>query len=79
MPASTLDLVGVATYQLFLRSTLEKIGAHPDLHHIGDFKTASNSFTESGYTPAHRAMDEWLNRDLYEQIVAWHRRRPKEK
>ena len=69
MPASTLDLVGVATYQLFLRGTLDKIGAHPDLHHIGDFKTASNSFTETGYTPAHRQMDEWLNRDLYEQIV----------
>ena len=69
MPASTLDLAGVATYQLFLRGTLDKIGAHPDLHHIGDFKTASNSFTETGYTPAHRQMDEWLNRDLYEQIV----------
>ena len=70
MPASTLDLAGVATYQLFLRGTLDKIGAHPDLHHIGDFKTASNSFTEKGYTPAHRQMDEWLNRDLYEQIVS---------
>ena len=31
MPASTLDLAGVATYQLFLRGTLDKIGAHPDL------------------------------------------------
>jgi protease-4 len=70
MPASSLDLTGVATYQLFLRGALEKIGARPDLHHVGDFKTASNSFTETGYTPAHREMDEWLNRDLYEQIVS---------
>jgi protease-4 len=69
MPATTLDLSGVATYQLFLRGTLDKIGAYPDIHHVGEFKAAPNSYTETGYTPAHRAMDEWLNRDLYEQIV----------
>jgi protease-4 len=70
MPASTLDLSGVANYQLFLRGTLDKIGAHPDIHHVGDFKTASNQYTETGYTPQHREMDEWLNRELYEQIVS---------
>jgi protease-4 len=69
MPASTLDLTGVATYQLFLRGTFDKIGVTPDIHHVGDFKTASNQYTEKGYTPSHRAMDEWLNRELYEQIV----------
>src|SRR5205809_3604927 len=69
MPSSPLDLNGVATYELFLRGTLDKIGAYPDLHHIGDYKTAVNTFTEKGYTPAHKAMDEALNRDLYEQIV----------
>jgi protease-4 len=69
MPASTLDLTGVATYQVFLKGTFDKIGVTPDIHHVGDFKTASNQYTEKGYTPSHRAMDEWLNRDLYEQIV----------
>jgi protease-4 len=69
MPATTLDLTGVATYQLFLRGTFDKIGVTPDIHHVGDFKTASNQYTEKGYTPSHRAMDEWLNRELYEQIV----------
>jgi len=69
MPSSPLDLVGVATYELFLRGTLDKIGATPDLHHIGNYKTAVNTFTQKGYTPAHKEMDESLNRDLYEQIV----------
>jgi len=69
MPASPLNLTGVATYELFLRGTLDKIGAYPDLHHIGDYKTAVNTFTEKGYTPAHKEMDQSLNRDLYEQIV----------
>src|SRR5262249_5517639 len=69
MPSSPLDLTGVATYELFLRGTLDKIGAYPDLHHIGEYKTAVNTFTEKGYTPAHKEMDEALTRDLYEQIV----------
>ncbi len=69
MPSAPLDLTGVATYELFLRGTLDKIGAYPDLHHIGDYKTAVNTFTEKGYTAAHKEMDQSLNRDLYEQIV----------
>ena len=69
MPSSSLDLTGVATYALFLRGTLDKVGAYPDLHHIGDYKTASNTFTEKAYTAAHREMDLSLNRDLYEQII----------
>jgi protease IV len=69
MPSAPLDLTGVATYELFLRGTLDKIGAYPDLHHIGQYKTASNTFTEKGYTRAHKEMDESLTQDLYEQIV----------
>jgi protease IV len=69
MPSAALDLTGVATYELFLRGTLDKIGAYPDLHHIGQYKTAVNTFTEKTYTAAHKEMDESLNRDLYEQIV----------
>jgi protease-4 len=69
MPSASLDLIGVATYELFLRGTLDKFGAYPDLHHIGDYKTATNTFTEKGYTPAHKEMDAALNRDLYDQIV----------
>jgi protease IV len=69
MPSSPLDLTGVATYELFLRGTLDKIGAYPDLHHVGQYKTAVNTFTEKGYTPAHKEMDEALTRDLYDQLV----------
>jgi len=69
MPSAALDLTGVATYELFLRGTLDKIGAIPDLHRIGDYKTAVNTFKEKGYTPAHKEMDASMNRDLYEQIV----------
>jgi protease-4 len=69
MPATALDLVGVATYELFLRGVFDKIGVYPDLHRIGQYKTAVNQFKEKGYTKAHKEMDESMNRDLYEQIV----------
>jgi protease-4 len=69
LPSSPLDLRGLATYEVFLRGTLDKVGAYPDMHHIGDYKTAVNQLTEKGYTRAHKEMDESLNRDLYEQLV----------
>jgi protease-4 len=69
MPTASLDLTGIASYELFLRGTLDKIGAFPDALHIGDYKTAANTMTEHSFTPAHREMAESLNRDLYEQLV----------
>lgn len=68
-PSSPLDLNGVASYELFFRGLLDKIGAYPDLLHIGDYKTAANTFTETGFTPAHREMAESMTGDLYDQII----------
>ena len=69
MPAASLDLTGMASYELFLRGTLDKIGAYPDALHIGEYKTAANALTERTYTPAHREMAVSLNSDLYDQLV----------
>jgi protease IV len=69
MPGSPLDLSGLSTYELFLRGTLEKIGAYPDLMQIGEYKTAANTLTERRFTPAHREMAESLNSDLYDQLI----------
>ncbi|MGH9331113.1 MAG: S49 family peptidase, partial [Vicinamibacterales bacterium] len=69
MPASSLDLSGVAWYEIFLRGTLDKIGAYPDFLHIGDYKTAANTFTERTFTRAHREMAESLTEDTYAQLV----------
>ena len=69
MPAGQLDLTGVATYELFFRGALDKLGVQPDLLHIGDYKTAANTFTEKSFTKAHREMSESLNRDWYDELV----------
>jgi protease IV len=70
LPTATLDLTGMASYELFLRGTLDKIGAYPDTLHIGQYKSAANTFTEHTFTPAHREMAESLNSDLYAQLVS---------
>ena len=70
MPTASLDLTGIASYELFLRGTLDKVGVVPDSLHVGDYKTASNTFTEHTFTPAHREMAQSLNTDLYEQLIA---------
>ena len=69
LPTSSLDLTGVASYEIFLRGALDKVGAYPDFLGIGDYKTAVNQLTERSFTPAHREMAESLNRDIYDQLV----------
>jgi protease-4 len=69
LPTSPLDLTGVASYEIFLRGALDKIGAYPDYLKIGQYKTAPNQLTEKQMTPAHRQMSEALNHDMYEQLV----------
>jgi protease-4 len=69
MPSAPLDLNGLATYEVFLRGTLDKIGLYPDFLHIGDYKTAYNAFTEKGFTKAHREVTESMTKDLYDQLV----------
>lgn len=69
MPAGQLDLTGLATYELFFRGTLDKLGVRADLLHIGDYKSASNTFTEKTFTRAHLEMSQSLNRDWYDEMV----------
>jgi protease-4 len=69
LPTSPLDLTGVASYEIFLRGALDRLGIYPDVVHIGEFKTAPNQLTEKRMPPAHREMSESLNRSTYDQLV----------
>ncbi len=69
LPSASLDLTGVATYEIFLRGTFDWIGTYPDFLHVGDYKTAVNTYLEKSYTPAHREMSESLNRSQYDHLV----------
>jgi protease IV len=69
VPTGSLDVTGIATYELFLKGTLDKFGAQADFEKIGDYKTAPNQLTQTTFTPQHREMTESLTRDMYEQLV----------
>lgn len=69
VPGGSLDLTGVASYELFFRGTLDKFGIVPDLLHIGEYKTYANTFTQKSMTPAHREMNSSLNRETYNELV----------
>ena len=69
LPSATLDLTGIATYEVFLRGTFDWIGTYPDFMHVGDYKSAVNTYMEKSFTPAHREMADALNRSQYEQLV----------
>ncbi len=69
MPAGQLDLTGLASYELFFRGALDKMGVFPDMLHIGDYKTAANTFTAKTFTPAHREMTTAMNKDWYDELV----------
>lgn len=69
LPSASLDLTGVASYEVFLRGTFDWIGTYPDFLHVGDYKTAVNTYLEKTFTPAHREMSASLNRSQYDQLV----------
>ena len=54
LPSASLDLTGVASYEVFLRGTFDWIGTYPDFLHVGDYKTAVNTYLEKTFTPAHQ-------------------------
>ena len=69
-PSSSLDLIGVSTYELFLRDGLDKVGIEADVLTTGDYKTAFNTYTESTFSPAHREMSAALNQEFFDQLVS---------
>ena len=69
LPTSSLDITGIASYEVFLRGAFDKVGAYPDFVQIGAYKTAVNQLTQKTFTPEHREMTESLNEDMYQQLV----------
>jgi protease-4 len=68
-PSGTVGLIGFATNALFLRDALGKVGIEAQFVARGEYKSAVNTLTESGYTHAHREADTRLIESLHAQ--AW--------
>jgi protease-4 len=69
LPRSMLYLRGMMASTTFYRGALDKLGIYPDLYHIGDYKNATNVFTDKGFTPAHREATQVLLADWYGEFL----------
>jgi protease-4 len=69
LPKSELQLRGLMASTTFMRGTLDKLGIYPDYLHIGDYKNATNVFTEKKFTPAHREATQALVDDWYHEFL----------
>ena len=66
----SLSISGIGAEALFLKNTLSKLGIQAEFFHIGDYKTASNTFNEDHMTPAHRESMQALIDDLYQAVIS---------
>jgi protease IV len=69
LPRSMLYLRGMMASTTFYRGALDKLGIYPDLYHIGDYKNATNVFTDKGFTPPHREATQALLADWYGEFL----------
>jgi protease-4 len=69
LPKSEFHLHGMMASTTFLRGTFDKLGIYPDFLHIGDYKNATNVYTEKKFTAAHREATKVLVDDWYGQFV----------
>ena len=68
-PMGSVGLTGLYADVAFFRGALDLLGIVPQFDHREQFKTAINSLTETGMTPAHREEVEGLIASLGDQIV----------
>ncbi len=69
-PSGDVGLTGVGLSEPFFKGALDKVGVRPSFVKRHEYKTAPNSFTESGYTPEHEEASKRLVTSIGEQVVA---------
>jgi len=68
-PSGDIGLNGVAGKTMFLRGTFDKLELEVRMDHRHEYKNAMNTYTERGYTPAHREALGAVLASLHSQLV----------
>ncbi len=68
-PSGDVGVTGLLAETPFVRGTLDKLGVVPRFGARGEYKTAVNTFTERGFTAAHREAATRLIDSQFGQIV----------
>ncbi|MCP5055763.1 MAG: hypothetical protein GY937_03445 [bacterium] len=68
-PSGSVHLLGFRFEGFFLRDLLQRLGVRADVMRVGDFKSAGEILTRSGYSEEARAQLETLADDLFDTLV----------
>jgi len=68
-PQSTLWLTGFYAESPYVKGLLDKIGVGADFMHMGDYKSAAETFTRTGPSEPAEANLNWLYDSWYESLV----------
>lgn len=69
LPEGNIDFNGVVAESLYLKGFFDKVGISPQVVHIGDFKSAGETFTRSGPSEADTLQREELLNGTFDQIM----------
>jgi protease IV len=69
VPTAPVSIRGMMAEAMFLRGTLDKLKIVPEYYHIAEYKTASNTYTEKKFTPAHKEEVESLLHNVYSEYI----------
>lgn len=69
-PSGEVGLTGFAAETPFAKDALAKLGVKPQFGQRYEYKNAPNSFTEQGYTAAHREATEKYVGSLFSQLLS---------
>lgn len=68
-PAADVNLLGLYVEGMFFKGALEKLKIEPDFNHVGQYKSAAETFTESQFSPPAAAAINAVLDDSFRQIV----------
>jgi protease IV len=69
VPTAPVSIRGMMAEAVFLRGTFDKLKIVPEYYHIAEYKTATNTYTEKKFTPAHKEEVESLLHSVYNEYI----------
>jgi protease-4 len=68
-PTDVLDLKGIAFELMYFKNTLDKLGVHVDVEHVGKYKDYGDMFTRTNMSPETNEVMTSLADDIYDDLV----------
>jgi protease-4 len=68
-PADVLDLKGIGLELMYYKNTLDKLGVHVDVEHVGKYKDYGDQFTRSSMSPETNEVMTSLVDNLFADLV----------